>query len=182
MQKVTTEFRTDENQIEHIEGMTDSFPYVMHQRDLTHFSVPWHWHEEVECNYSAEGTILIETLNTSYTIHQGDAYFINTNVMNTKRKVPECQHALEHAHLFHPVLLGGHFNSVYQSKYLDPLLKNQNVEVLVITEATQTGKAFIRNLKALTQLQSLYDQEFQIRNLLSETWLLLLEEMRQQLF
>lgn len=40
-------FITDQNQVEKIEGMTVEFPYCMHERNLTDFIVPWHWHEEL---------------------------------------------------------------------------------------------------------------------------------------
>lgn len=84
----------------------------MHNRDLTHFTVPWHWHEEVELNYVAEGAITIDTVNGSYTIQKGDGYFINTNVMDSKRKADGYPRAVECAHLFHPILIAGHFHSI----------------------------------------------------------------------
>lgn len=52
-------FETDRNQVEHIDGMTIEFPYCMHQRDLTSFVVPWHWHEELELGYIEKGTSII---------------------------------------------------------------------------------------------------------------------------
>ncbi len=56
-------FIQDENAVEHIDGMTYEFPYTMHERDLTHYTVPWHWHEEVEFNYAYRGSIEVETAN-----------------------------------------------------------------------------------------------------------------------
>jgi len=41
-------FIQDENAVEHIDGITYDFPYTMHERDLTGYTVPWHWHEELE--------------------------------------------------------------------------------------------------------------------------------------
>ena len=98
-------FIQDENAVELIDGITYEFPYTMHERDLSNYTVPWHWHEELEFNYVYRGALIVETVNRVYTIHQGEAYFINTNVMNTKRKACESSVAVEHAHLFHPILL-----------------------------------------------------------------------------
>lgn len=88
----------------------------MHERDLSNFTVPWHWHEELEFDYAYRGSIQVETIHHTYTIHQGEAYFINTNVMNTKRKAPDSSLTIEHAHLFHPLLLSGHYQSIYETK------------------------------------------------------------------
>ncbi|MDD3745674.1 MAG: AraC family transcriptional regulator [Anaerostipes sp.] len=174
-------FDIDTNQVEYIDGITHEFPYTMHNRDLTHFTVPWHWHEEVELDYVTEGAITIDTVNGSYTVKKGNGYFINTNVMDSKRKADGYPRAVECAHLFHPILIAGHFHSVYEHKYLNPILKNQQIEVLVITRNTATGKQILQNLKELTSLQSNVNSEIQIRNLLSDTWLQLIDEVKTQL-
>ena len=95
----------DENKIEQIEGMSTDYPYCMHQRNLTDIVIPWHWHEELELGYLEKGTSIITTVNAEYTIHQGDGFFINTNVMDTKRNAVPGHTALEINHIFHPVFL-----------------------------------------------------------------------------
>ena len=173
-------FIQDENEIEAIDGMTEAFPYTMHRRDLSSFTVPWHWHEELEFDYAYRGSIEIETARQTYTIHQGEAYFINTNVMNTKRMASGSTAAMEYAHLFHPVLLVGHFRSVFETKYLNPVLQDQSLEVLILKEDTASGREFLRLLRTLDGLDGGVGQEFQVRNLLSQAWLVLLEELRLQ--
>lgn len=173
-------FIQDENAVEIIDGITYEFPYTMHERNLSNYIVPWHWHEELEFNYAYKGSIVIETLSNTYTIHQGEAYFINTNVMNTKRKAEGSSSAVEHAHLFHPTLITGHYRSIYETKYLNPVLKNQSIEVVIIKENTPTGKEFLRLLLTLTKLSKQENQEFEIRNLLCQTWLVLMKEIELQ--
>lgn len=173
-------FIQDENAVELIDGITYEFPYTMHERDLSNYIVPWHWHEELEFDYAYQGSIIVETVNQTYTIHQGEAYFINTNVMNTKRKAEQSSVAVEHAHLFHPLLLMGHFRSVYETKYLNPILKNQSIEVMIIKEDTNYGKNFLKILHALTRLNKTRNSEFEIRNLLSQAWMVLVQEIEMQ--
>lgn len=173
-------FIQDENAIEAIDGITYDFPYTMHERDLTGFTVPWHWHEELEFDYAYKGSILIETGNKTYTIHQGEAYFINTNVMNTKRKAPGSGVTIEHAHLFHPLLLAGHYKSIFETKYMNPVLKNLSLEVLIIREDSKSGKEFLKILYTLTRLSKTPDSEFEIRSLLSRAWKYLMEEIELQ--
>lgn len=128
--------RLDENQIEQIDGMTTEYPYCMHRRDLTDIVIPWHWHEELELGYLDTGTSVISTLNAEYTVHQGDGFFINTNVLCSKRNAAAGCPALEINHLFHPVFLSGHFRSRFETKYLQPILKNRQIEVRVIRRST----------------------------------------------
>lgn len=52
-------FIQDENAVEAIDGITPEFPYTMHERDMSNFTVPWHWHEELEFNYAYKGLSLI---------------------------------------------------------------------------------------------------------------------------
>lgn len=180
MDTMNLSFIQDENAVEKIDGISFEFPYTMHQRDLSNFIVPWHWHEELEFDYVYQGAITIETVNHTYTMHQGEAYFINTNVMNTKRKAPQSSITIEHAHLFHPILLAGYYHSIFETKYLNPILKNQALEILIIRENTPSGKQFINILHQLTQLNQKKNQEFEIRNLLSQAFLVLIQEIEFQ--
>lgn len=171
-------FETDENQIERIEGMTTEYPYCLHERDLTDFVVPWHWHEELELGYIQEGVSKILTIGAEYTIRQGDGFFINSNVMDMKQNGMPGTRTLEINHIFHPVFLSGHFKSRFEKKYLDPVTKNRQIEVHVIRRGHPSSDRILKNLYRLRELQDSPDTEFQTRNILSETWLLLLDELR----
>ena len=43
------------------------------------------------------------------------------------------QTAVIDSHLFHPIFLGGHFKSIFFTKYLDPVLQRRHS--LLLTEA-----------------------------------------------
>lgn len=171
-------FETDENQVERIEGMTVEYPYCLHERDLTDLVIPWHWHEELELGYIQEGASKIVTIGAEYTIRQGDGFFINSNVMDMKRNGMPGAKTLEVNHVFHPVFLSGHFKSRFETKYLNPVIKNRHIEVYVIRHGRPSSDRILKNLRQLKELQYRPDAEFQTRSLLSETWLLLLEELR----
>ena len=172
-------FETDRNQVEHIDGITIEFPYCMHKRDLTNFVVPWHWHEELELGYIEKGTSIIRTLTQEYTVHQGDGFFINTNVVDTKLNGNPGKASLEINHIFHPVFIGGHFGSRITSKYLNPILHNQKISVHVIRRGSREADAVLDHLALLKDKNGKENQEIAIRNLLSETWLLLLDEIEK---
>lgn len=174
-----TRFETDAYQIEKIAGMTDAYPYCMHRRDLTEFVVPWHWHEELELGYLECGESVIQTLHADYELRAGEGFFINTNVMDRKYNARPGTPVREINHIFHPVFLGGHFHSRFESKYLYPILKNQQLEVHIIRPTQPSGQALLQKLRALHDLQALPDTEFQTRGLLGECWLLLLQSIRE---
>lgn len=171
-------FETDENQVEKIEGMTIEYPYCLHERDLTNIDIPWHWHEELELGYIRKGTSRIITVGAEYTIHQGDGFFINSNVMDMKQNGNPGSHTLEVNNIFHAVFLSGHFKSRFETKYMNPIINNRQLEVHVIRRGHQTSDQILQNLRRLRELDSAADSEFQTRNILSETWLLLMNDIR----
>ena len=154
------------------------YPYCLHERDLTDFVVPWHWHEELELGYIQEGVSKIVTIGAEYTVHQGDGFFINSNVMDMKRNGTPGSRTLEINHIFHPVFLSGHFKSRFESKYLNPVIQNRQIEVYIIRRGRPSSNRILENLRRLRELQGEPDTEFQTRSVLSETWLLLLDELR----
>ena len=172
-------FITDQNQVEKIEGMTVEFPYCMHERNLTDFVVPWHWHDELELGYIEKGTSVIRTIDQDYPVHQGNGFFINANVMDTKINGNPGQPTMEINHIFHPIFIGGHFGSRITSKYMNPILQNHQISVHVIQRGTKEADAVLNHLILLKEINAEPGQEIAIRNTLSTAWLLLLEEIEK---
>lgn len=159
--------------------MTIEYPYCLHKRDLTNFIVPWHWHEELELGYIQEGISKIVTVGAEYTVRQGDGFFVNSNVMCMKQNASSGVKTIEINHIFHPIFLGGHFKSRFETKYLNPVINNKQIEVHVIRRGRSTANLILKNLYHLKELQNETDSEFQTRNTLSETWCLLIKELQE---
>lgn len=169
--------RLKDNQLEEIEGLSSEYPYVYHYANLSSTKIPWHWHEELEFNYVVSGTVKLITPNETYLFHKNEGFFINSNVLCTMEQE---QPAVMDSHLFHPVFLYGHFKSVFATKYVEPVLQNKKLEILEIRGVNRRQREMLVKLKGAAYLQKRKDTEFQTRNLFSEIWLLLLEEMKQQ--
>ncbi len=163
------------NQMEEIEGIRPDYPYVYHHVRVSETKVPWHWHEELEFDYVMEGKGKLSTPHGSYLFEAGEAYFTNANVLSTLENIGECIIA---SHLFHPVFLGGHFKSIFEMKYLDPVLKDKRIDVIEIRGKTENQRKILRKLRQAAELQKNQDSEFQTRNIFSEIWLLLLKEIQ----
>lgn len=167
--------RIQSNHMEEVEGLYNEYPYVLHQVDMSRTAVPWHWHEALEFCYLQKGSIKVSTAGQTQTFQKGEGFFINSNVLTAMTEAEDC---VLDSHLFHPVFLGGHFKSVYETKYLNPVIQNRNLDILPIRGQTGTQRQLLQKLRQLSLLQNQPDVEFQTRNLVSEIWLLLLEELR----
>ncbi|MDO4274756.1 MAG: AraC family transcriptional regulator [Eubacteriales bacterium] len=165
------------NQEEAIEDLTTEYPYVMHHADLRDITIPWHWHEEVEFDYIVSGETEVLTTNGKYIFGKNQAFFINSNVLCCMHKNPQAETAVMHSHLFHPVFLGGHFRSVFETKYIDPVLQNKSLDILEIRGNNEIQRRILEKLRQASFLQKEGNVEFQTRNIFSDIWLLLLDEI-----
>ena len=163
------------NRMEEVEGLRNEYPYAFHHVDMEKTAVPWHWHEALEFNLVTDGTVKVSTANQTQVFRKGEGFFINSNVLASMENEEAC---ILDSHLFHPVFLGGHFKSVFETKYLNPVTQNRNLDLLCLRGTTPEQKTILSKLRQLSRLQEIPDAEFQTRNLLSEIWLLLLEEIR----
>ena len=163
------------NQMEDVEGLYNEYPYVFHHVDLSQTVIPWHWHEELEFCYVQAGSVKVATAGQIQTFEKGEGFYINGNVLTSMTEAVDC---VIDSHLFHPVFLGGHFKSVYETKYLNPVIQNRNLDMLPIRGDTGAQKQILQKLNQLSKLQNQPDMEMQTRNLVSEIWLLLLEELK----
>lgn len=165
------------HQMEEIEGITTEYPYTMHKVDMENTQIPWHWHEELEFCYVAEGRKQVLTTSRTYEFREGEAFFINTNVLCSMKNIEKCK--IE-SHLFHSTFLSGHFRSIFETKYMNPVLQDKKIELVEIRGTTENQKKILEKLRKASALQESDDSEFQTRNLFSEIWLLLLQEIRNR--
>ena len=164
-----------QNQMEEVEGLHNEYPYAFHHVSLQVTEIPWHWHEALEFNYIVQGAVKVSTASQSQVFQKGEGFFINSNVLASMEDMGDC---ILDSHLFHPVFLSGHFKSVFETKYLNPVTQNRNLDLICLRGESQYQKQILGKLRQLSQLQKQQNAEFQTRNLLSEVWLLLLEEIQ----
>ncbi len=173
------EIKVKGNQIEEIDGLSAAYPYVFHYADFEDTKVPWHWHEEFEFDYIVKGSVRVDTLNKSYVFRKNEAFFINSNVLCTMGNQGKEQPGKIESHLFHPVFLSGHFKSIFATKYLNPVLQNKKLEILEIRGENRKQQEILAKLRQLSFIQRKENMEFQTRNLVSEIWILLLNEIKR---
>ena len=166
--------RITSSRMEQVEGLEDDFPYTFHLVDLEKTAIPWHWHEALEFNYVVSGRVRVSTTGRSREFEAGEGFFMNSNVLAVMESIGGC--VLE-SHLFHPVFLSGHFKSVFETRYLNPVIQNRGIDLVPLIPGGGEQRLLLQKLRLLAALEH-REAEFQTRNLLSEIWLLLLEVLK----
>lgn len=165
----------DENMNEIMDDITSAFPYFLHITELTEKPFPWHWHEELELGYLAEGKAKIFTTEAEYVLDKGDVFLVNSNSIHMSEACSPEVKTVEISNLFNHVLLSGHFHSIFETKYMRPVLRNHNLQVIVLKGTTEPGRKIRESLQKIESLYQMRDSELLIRNQLSEAWLYLYE-------
>lgn len=101
-------------------GTTD-FPcavFCENHSDESDDFIPWHWHEEIELIYVAQGNLNVKIPGQSFYLHEGQTCFINSNILHFAKAEPSC---ILHSLVFHPSLITGSRDSVFSKKYILPL-------------------------------------------------------------
>lgn len=164
------------NQMEDIRDITPEYPYTVHHVDTDGTTTQWHWHDELEFGYLMDGEEDVITTSRTYHFSKGEGYFMNTNVLASMKYTGR---ASADYHLFHPTFLSGHFRSIFETKYLNPVLQNKKIDVVELRQSSENQRKILARLRQASALWKEKDTEFQIRNIFSDIWLLLLKEIEQ---
>ena len=82
-------------------------------------AIPWHWHEDLEIIYMAEGRMELKIPSRTFYIEEGDAFAINSNVLHYGIGADYCH---LYSLVFNPLLISGSEDSVFARKYMHPLM------------------------------------------------------------
>lgn len=163
-----------------VEDVTAQYPYALHRVSSAETHVPWHWHEEVEFSLVRRGALQVTVAGRQQTLAAGEGMFLNANVLHTMAPADPAVETVWDSHMLHPVLLGGHYKSVFDTKYLSPVLKNKQCDLAVFRPDSDTRRALLELLAEAEAVQDRPDSEFRTRNIFSDIWLLLMEELKSQ--
>lgn len=163
------------NQLQEVEGISAQYPYVLNQVSSAQTRVPWHWHEEVEFSLVRKGALKVSIAGNSRVIHEGQGFYINANILHAMEPAYPDTEVLWDSHMLHPMLLGSHYRSVFDTKYMAPILKNRNCELVVFQNSEETEKAVLTLLEQAADVQTQEYSEFRTRNIFSEIWLLMMK-------
>ncbi len=157
---------------------TVGFPIACYHDDLGKGEVPWHWHGELEAAVITEGCCTVAAGKEKFTLYPGEGFFINTQILHGCWDLEDsgCRF---HSLVFHPRLVGGSPDSVFHTKFLQPLLENHGLEGLRLSPRSPWQARALEEIERAWQ--AVYREpagyEFQARQALSELMLLLCENV-----
>lgn len=142
---------------------------------------PWHWHPLLELSYVDEGEMEYFTANEHFTMKRGDAVFINSDVLHYIRAKDQMEGCRLHAYLFDMHFLSGMYNSIFEEKYLRPIVACRDLEMFPIHPDSRRRLDMLSCLMKVTELdaEKEFGSEFEIRDELSRFWCMLLRETEE---
>lgn len=160
---------TDENNRELTRHGTALFPIAAYHDNLQIEIVPWHWHDELELFFVETGTTVVHVASEEFIIKKGDGMFINAGVLHEAHNINDdpCRF---HSLVFHPRLVFGDINSIFWTKYVEPVITNSSYKYLLLHQKIDWQS------KILCEVETSYDAiknenfgyEFQVRDILSK--------------
>jgi len=165
--------------MQEVEGVSAQYPYTLNRADSALTRVPWHWHEELEFSYVTAGALRVSVSGHSYVFRQGEGFYINTNVLHTMESADPQTPVTWDSHMFHAAFLGCTYRSVFETKYLDPVLKNRKVELVEFRGESENQRRLLSLLQQVSREQESPHREFLTRNGFSAIWLCLMQEIME---
>lgn len=173
-------FHVDENNHEVVPVASDGFPYVCIRTELDRYadkSITWHWHSAFEIVYVGEGEATVQTPEERILLQKGDAVFINSGVLHFYQ-AEDHQSCVLYTQLFDMHLLTGMYNSVFEEKYCNPILRSGSLQAWKIhpedAAKVKLIEAVLNGIECAREENEGY--EFDIRTHLSTFWRYLLKE------
>lgn len=138
--------------------------------------IPWHWHEEFEVIHIVEGSMKLQVLSETFTIHEGEIAVINANALHCASGDPYCK---LQSLVFSPLLITGNVNSAFASRYILPLISCTRFSGIVLTnKKASASNCFSIAFEALKNDAFAY--EFTVREQLGHIMLATYSELEPQ--
>lgn len=142
--------------------------------------IPWHWHEEIEIIYLLSGQLKLKVPGKTFCLQQGEAIFINSNVLHFSATEMYCE---IQSLVFHPTLITGQDKSIFALKYITPLIRCMALDSCLISLALSWEKNIVTNFihafEAIAFEPSGY--EFIVRENLSHLCLTLYQQYKNEI-
>lgn len=161
---------------------TPMFPCAAYTTDFSKNlsgCIPWHWHEEIEINVVKKGAAHVRLDGLEVTLNEHEGIFINSNVVHFL-DISSPEGCIMDALVFYPSLLSGVPESVFEQKYIRPLLTCKSITgIPLLSDAEWQRQA----AELIEEACCLYDSEefgyeLLIREKLSRLWYILLSQVQ----
>lgn len=104
-----------------------NFPVAIYLDDVTNDYVNWHWHKEFEIGFVTDGIVNVGCGNRKYILKSGDIFFVNSDVLHSMYNEAPPHNSIFKSITFDGSVIAGDTNSIFYTKYLLPILSNNNL-------------------------------------------------------
>jgi len=101
-----------------------AFPAAIYQDDMKKTEVSWHWHEELEIGWITEGAVVVCAGSVQKVLKEGEGFFINSGLLHSMKNIQKESPAELCSIVFHPSIVSGAAGSIYDQRYVQPVLQN----------------------------------------------------------
>ena len=136
-QMIIDKLEIKENGEEVLAHADNPFPHTSYYVEPEKFPggfIPWHWHADVEVMYVVQGRIVLRTNMNEYILCAGDALFINSNVLHYQKPCSDTK-VITLNQVFDPLLISGKYRSIYEQKYVEPVLDCREIDVMLFHQS-----------------------------------------------
>lgn len=146
-------------------------------------NVPWHWHQEFEFCNVIKGSCKLCLPNQEFILYEGDAIFINANCLHMAARIDVKTEVIYHTQQFRKELLEGTSDSVFRGKYINPVLESNLIQGILFRHNAQKQAHMISIMERAYQTYLIGDTGYEliIRNLISELWVYIVREHKNEL-
>lgn len=157
-----------------VEHGTSEFPIAYYQDDLTEYTVPWHWHEDLEFILVISGSVRISIATREYELQENQGVFINAGILHAVHESPDSNSIIKSL-VFHPRLIGS-MDSIYWRNYLEPIIQNKGLQHIILESSNPWHNEILSKVTSVWSRLNHKGLGFEIyvRNELSEIMLTIL--------
>ncbi|MBO4887748.1 MAG: helix-turn-helix transcriptional regulator [Firmicutes bacterium] len=132
----------------------------------------WHWFGKAAgLFFVKEGAFAFTTAAGKTVFEKGQGGFMNVNVLHSLKLPEGVDQAQVMVHLFDPEILIGDSGGRISQKYIQPILNDRKLELVMITKDDPEMRVLYKELLESFSLdEEAVDYEIRIRNMLSGMW------------
>lgn len=140
--------------------------------------IPWHWHEEIEVVIVSSGAVNISLNGINFVLQKGEGAFINSNVLHSAQIVGD-EGCTLNSLVFHPNLISGEAGSVFEQRYVRPLLACNTLPGVPFYCGSEWHRQAVQCIQKAYEAYEEEDfaYELLVREKLSHMWYLIVKNM-----
>ncbi|MDO4285865.1 MAG: AraC family transcriptional regulator [Eubacteriales bacterium] len=162
----------DENYRETARHGTKEFPCAAYEDRYYNDFYPMSWHQEWEMGYVERGSMRVYVNGDCHLLRRGEGIFLNAGTLHAYAGEPDVEVLFPNL-VFHPVMLAGSRDSVFWSRYLEPVGSEENAAYRILRPEQEWQRKVLEQIgEAFGAMRDRrYGWEFRVRERLSEAML-----------